>query len=265
MVVFGAVLPIAALATLPRSAPPAPPITHPRRSLGLALAYLILFALVVLGWLFGLARSPALDRIEQEGLILGLKAVTMTIVPFLLLSAHERGNLFVWPVLGRGRILAVTVGLGLIALLLALFATPAFSDILATRAPIGELTVAGVAATIWVILGAALPEEMLFRAYLQPRLAAVLGNDGLAIATGAVIFALVHVPGLYLRADQAALMHNRHLSLVASTAYAVAVLAPAGVLFGVIWARTRNLAVVVAVHALIDVTPNLTDALHLMG
>ena len=44
---------------------------------------------------------------------------------------------------------------------------------------------------------------------------------------------------------------------------AVATLAPAGVFFGVVYARTRSLLLVVLLHAMVDVLPNTADFIRI--
>jgi membrane protease YdiL (CAAX protease family) len=46
-------------------------------------------------------------------------------------------------------------------------------------------------------------------------------------------------------------------------AYTVAVLSPIGLLFGLIYARTKSLLLVVLLHAMVDVLPNLADFLEI--
>jgi len=70
---------------------------------------------------------------------------------------------------------------------------------------------------------------------------------------GALTFALVHAPGLYMRGHSGDAGHSQNLIQV--IAYTVAVLSPAGLFLGFMWSRTRNLLLVVALHGLIDVLP----------
>jgi uncharacterized protein len=42
-------------------------------------------------------------------------------------------------------------------------------------------------------------------------------------------------------------------------AYSIAVVSPAGLLFGVLWWRTRSFPLVVLLHAWMDLLPNLAD------
>jgi membrane protease YdiL (CAAX protease family) len=52
-------------------------------------------------------------------------------------------------------------------------------------------------------------------------------------------------------------------SALNALAYSVVVLAPSGILFGVIWGRTRNLFAAIIVHAAGDLLPNLSAFIEL--
>ena len=107
------------------------------------------------------------------------------------------------------------------------------------------------------ISGAGVCEEVLFRVFLQTRLAAFLKSELGAIAIGALLFGLAHAPGLYLRG--AALLEGSggQPTLLWSVAYSVAIISPAGILFGVLWSRTRSLLLIVLLHGLTDTLPHL--------
>jgi membrane protease YdiL (CAAX protease family) len=75
--------------------------------------------------------------------------------------------------------------------------------------------------------------------------------------TGAVLFALAHVPGLYLRGHPG--VDGYSADPVQVIAFTVAVLSPVAVLFGTLWARTRSLLLIVLLHAAVDVLPNLAQ------
>jgi membrane protease YdiL (CAAX protease family) len=48
-----------------------------------------------------------------------------------------------------------------------------------------------------------------------------------------------------------------------AAAYTIAVLSPVGLLFGLIYARTRSLLLVVLLHGMVDVPPNMADFLRI--
>ena len=81
-----------------------------------------------------------------------------------------------------------------------------------------------------------------------------MNTEAGAACVAALIFALAHVPGLWMRSGDAIAGHSK--DLVHVIAYAIATLSPAGLYLGFVWARTRSLLLVVLLHALIDVLPN---------
>ena len=74
----------------------------------------------------------------------------------------------------------------------------------------------------------------------------------------ALLFGLAHAPGLHF--PSAATLGSRSASFMAGgIGYSVAVTSVAGIFLGVLWMRTRNLLVVVLVHAAGDLLPNLVQ------
>jgi len=131
-----------------------------------------------------------------------------------------------------------------------------FTDAMAT----GPAFWAGVAFTYaWLFLEVGVVEEFAFRAFLQDRIAALLGSPVAGLVIGALVFALAHVPGLFLRT------FDGGQSLIFTTAYALLVLAPASIAFAVIWMRTRNLLPLMAIHASVDLIPNYGELSGLIG
>jgi len=155
----------------------------------------------------------------------------------------------------RGFWLCLVILGGVILAVLCLI-SPALKQIAALHAAPPLLAVAIGGSFVWLAFEAGLCEEFLFRAVLQTRLAAVLKSEAGAVLVAAVLFALAHAPGLYLRGGGE---EGHSASLIQVLAYAVAVLSPAGLFLGFIWARTRSLLLVVLLHALVDVLPNTAD------
>ena len=48
-------------------------------------------------------------------------------------------------------------------------------------------------------------------------------------------------------------------------AYAIVVVSPLGIMFGVLWARTRNLWLLAVLHGWVDLFPNLAPWLRTWG
>ena len=177
-----------------------------------------------------------------------LKLVGARVLPLLALRMGARG------------VLPLLIILGGFFTLLMMVISPSLKEISGIRASATTFAWAAPAAFAWLAVEAGFCEEFLFRAVLQTRLAAFLKSEAGAIVIGALLFALAHVPGLYLRPDTA----GDHLTggLPQILAYTLGVLSPIAVLFGLIWARTRSLGLLVLLHAAVDFLPNLSEFMH---
>ena len=108
-------------------------------------------------------------------------------------------------------------------------------------------------------------EEFFFRAILQTRLALWLKSETAGLLMAALIFGLAHAPGLYLREAGAVTALGATPDLFAVLAYSIAVLSLAGLAFGVIWAKTRNIYVLILIHAWVDTLPGLPAFIEMFG
>jgi membrane protease YdiL (CAAX protease family) len=97
---------------------------------------------------------------------------------------------------------------------------------------------------------------------LQSRLSAVLRSQLGGIVLMALLFGLAHAPGLYLRSGITHEGLGAHPSFLMAAGYSIVVISVAGFFLGVLWARTRNFALVVVIHAAGDLLPNLLPTLH---
>ena len=258
LAVFGVALPLLSLPLTRKAAPPKIAVTRPALELGAILVFLVLYAVVFLGWGMSATRAALPAGREQELLVLVVKLLVHVAAPALLLAAlgAKIAPLFDSG-LGRPGFWPPLLLLGALILALLCVVSPALSEISALHAPAATLVWAAPAAFIWLTLEAGLCEEFLFRAVLQTRLAAVLQTEVGAVVTGAVLFALAHVPGLYLRGHPG--VDGYSTDLVRVIAFTLAVLSPVALLFGTLWARTRSLLLIVLLHAAVDVLPNLSE------
>jgi membrane protease YdiL (CAAX protease family) len=256
--VFGAVLPALGIALTRNAAPPPVIVRRPGVELTAVLGYLAVYAVVFLGWGMSATRAVFPPGREQELLVLAVKLLVHVGLPAALLAAlgAKLSPLFstgfnrpgFWPPL---------LVLGAIILALLCVVSPALSDIRALHASAPTLAWAAPAAFIWLAIEAGLCEEFLFRAVLQTRLAAVLKTETGAVVIGALLFALAHAPGIYLRGKPG--VDGYSTDPVQVVAFTVALLSPIAVLFGTLWARTRSLLLIVLLHAAVDVLPNLPE------
>ncbi len=114
---------------------------------------------------------------------------------------------------------------------------------------------------LWMFIEAGLIEEFFFRAILQSRLAVLIKSQWGAILIGGLIFGLAHVPGLYLRGSESEGI-TEHLPLWFWLSYCIVNMSIAGIFPGIIWSKTKNLYLVMALHAMVDLLPNLGDFIH---
>lgn len=258
LAIFGVALPALSIA-LTRNAAPLPiAVRRPMLELTVLVGFLTVYAVLFLGWGMSATRAVVLAGRERELLVLVVKLAVHVGVPAILLAAlgAKLAPLFNSGI-GRPGFWLPLLVLGAIILALVGVVSPALTDIAGLHASAVTLAWAAPASFVWIALEAGLCEEFLFRAVLQTRLAAVLKNETGAVVTGALLFALAHAPGLYLRGHPG--VDGYSTDPVQVIAFTVAVLSPIAVLFGTLWARTRSLLLIVLLHAAVDVMPNLAE------
>lgn len=260
LAIFGVALSGLAWFLTRRAEPPPIEVRRPRLELSAVLIYIAVYAVLFLGFGMTTVRAVFPPGREQDLLVLAVKLVVHVVAPAILLAAlgARLAPLFgarvnkpgFWPTL-------IVLGAVLIGLLCVV--SPSLKQIGALHPGLGVLAWAAPASFVWVALEAGLNEEFLFRAVLQSRLSAVLKSELGAVVIGALLFALAHVPGLFLRGTPDTDGYSTDVIQVA--AYTIGALSPLAILFGVVWARTRSLLLVVLLHGAVDVLPNMPDFL----
>lgn len=97
------------------------------------------------------------------------------------------------------------------------------------------------------LLTAGFVEEFFFRGLVQSRAAAYLGSEWRGILVASFLFGLFHLPMYYYSTFE-----PTHGNWVWALSSCIAELGMVGLLLGVLWARTHNLAASILVHALIN-------------
>ena len=258
LAVFGAALPALSIALTRKAAPLPIVVRRPALELMVLLGFLAVYAVAFLGWGMSATRAAVPAGREQAALVLIVKLVVHVGVPAILLAllGARLAPLFNSGI-GRPGFWPPLLVVGAIILALMCVVSPALGEIAELHASSVTLAWAAPAAFLWLALEAGLCEEFLFRAVLQTRLAAVLKSEAGAVVTGALLFALAHVPGLYLRGHPGVDGYSTDPTQV--IAFTVAVLSPVALLFGTLWARTRSLLLIVLLHASVDILPNLGE------
>lgn len=110
----------------------------------------------------------------------------------------------------------------------------------------------------WLFFEAGLVEEFFFRALLQSRISVLTKSPIAGIIISGLIFGLAHAPGLYLR-GAASEGISEQLPFSFWAAYTISAMSVAGMFLGVVWQRTKNIYLIIALHAIVDLLPNLDE------
>ncbi|HWA62815.1 MAG TPA: CPBP family intramembrane glutamic endopeptidase [Caulobacteraceae bacterium] len=248
---------VAWLCTLGERAP-AIPVRRPALEAAAVLAFMAAYAVFFTGFGLNAFHAAFKPGRTEAALLVALKLLVHVAAPVLLLLAlgAKPGALFTVNARSRGFWLCLVI-LGAASLGFMTVVSPSLKHIAALNLTPASLGLATAGAFAWLAVEAGLCEEFLFRAVLQTRLAAAIRSEAGAVFLAALVFALAHVPGLYMRAGADVSGHSQ--SLVQVIAYAIAVLSPIGLSLGFVWVRTRSLLLVVLLHALVDLLPNIPD------
>jgi membrane protease YdiL (CAAX protease family) len=118
---------------------------------------------------------------------------------------------------------------------------------------------------LWLIFAVGLVEEFFFRTILQTRLSAYFKSEIAGIVFMAIIFGLAHAPGIIFRGAGEVEKLGASPSVLESIAYTIVIMSAAGIFFGIIWARTKNLFAVMIIHAATDLFPHIKDFIETWG
>jgi membrane protease YdiL (CAAX protease family) len=164
---------------------------------------------------------------------------------------------------GRAGIVALVLSLLVMAinLIIGSAAAPLRDGSIAT----GVLVIALPLCFVWNVLDAGIVEEFFFRAVLQTRLAAVCKSQSIGAVLMVILFGLFHAPGLVLRGAGAIEGLGTAPTMLDAAAYCVAIMGVAGLPFAILWARSRNLWIVILVHAANDTIAQLPSFIHMWG
>jgi membrane protease YdiL (CAAX protease family) len=256
--IFGVGFSIAAWIVTAGIRPAAMEVRRPGEEFGTVLIYLLLFALLVLGWGFSAVRETVIREPGQSIAILLLKMATMVAIPALILRAfgHQPADLFrIVPLRKAGWRAAIIMAILLFALQAVL--GRGLQTLQTSNASLSLILALAPLALIWFCLEAGLAEEFLFRLFLQTRASAWLQSETAGIVVMAALFGLAHAPGYVLRGQHLMEGMPGPPGVLTAAAYSIAVVSPIGLMFGVLWKRTRNLWLLVFLHGWTDLLPNL--------
>ena len=199
------------------------------------------------------------------------KLIVFVFLPFLFfgpLCGYRLGD-FGWQKAGWRELwhshLPMVMSLGAAILAFQFFLGGAAAPIRAGKLTSQQLIVGIPLCFTWLAIEAGLVEEFFFRALLQSRLSAWFCSEITGIALMALIFGLAHAPGFIFRHAGTVEGLGANPSAWDAIAYSVVTLAISGVFLGIVWARTKNLFALIAIHAATDLLPNLPQFVRTWG
>jgi membrane protease YdiL (CAAX protease family) len=204
-------------------------VSKPRLEIGVALGLVALWILYRVGeyWHWYTLPSLGINSCTGNGDIVVLKMTEMVVAPFLFLLALK----YSLPQMG--------INWSKSAWLIAIVPITALITLGISHHPLEQF----VTSSACYFFDAGLPEEFLFRVFLQTRLEAVLHRPLWALWIASFIFGLTHIP-IDLHGSFA------HWPEALLTAFTFQM--SAGIALGYAYMRTRNLLPLSVVHMFID-------------
>lgn len=234
-------------------------VAAPRRESLWIMLYLVLFTLYLSSGAITEMRQLVADSRWQDVVILASKLLVMCVLPMVMMKCLRAASLGdckpQWP---KAHWRVFVLMLCVLALLQTVIGH-GWKAMMADPPAITSLLIAFPLCWLWQSLEAGVTEEFLFRFLLQTRLSAWLKSETAAIVAMAILFALVHAPGYVLRGAYLQEGMSTAPDALTAMAYAIAVVSPIGLMFGVLWARTRNFWLLVLLHGWVDTFPALAD------
>lgn len=245
-------------------AEPQPAQPNEAAALALVVAYITLIIIPGNSPIEALLPADWKDSAQEKEIItMFRKMITFVAIPFLFYRIHypfrlaDFGLSMDWRKALTGRHLMIFLGM---AFALAAFNYYAGSGARPLREGLlsGQQLLLGIPLLfVWDFFEVGLGEEFVFRGMIQNRLAVILRSPWGAIFLSAFIFGVVHAPGMYMRGAGIIEGLGGAPSLLTTISYCIAVQSVTGIFFGIIWLRTRNLWILMGIHAVTDLVPHL--------
>ncbi len=233
-------------------------VRQPSREATLLTVYLVAVAAFI-AWGLGIIETGVPSEPLKSVTILAAKLAVFVLIPLAvfhrLWGYGIRDFLAPWPELRQHS--RPALWMALVMILFQLIGGRGLSEIRHSGSAPWALILGIPLAYAWLLIEVGLVEEFFFRALLQSRISAWLRSEVGGIVLTSLLFGLAHAPGLYYRTGKTLEAVGSHPSWLMAVGYSIVITSVAGFFLGVLWARTRNLALVMAVHAAGDLVPNL--------
>jgi membrane protease YdiL (CAAX protease family) len=128
-----------------------------------------------------------------------------------------------------------------------------------------QLWLGGALTFAWLIIEVGLVEEFFFRGLVQTRLAAAFRSELAGLFLMALIFGLVHAPGMVLRGAGGTEGLGTGVDPFTAAAYVIAIQSVAAIFLGLVWMRTHSLPAVMIIHAATDLLPAIPSFTKTLG
>jgi CAAX protease family protein len=238
------------------------PIRYGRRELAWGLAYSFFYfgAAVAVGLVIRHHPAPILGaaRFNQDywyALLLKIGLLLVVPVTALRLAGYRAGDFLLGWGDDRRRVLRLPLVFAA-GQLLNLGHVPAIRDAIVSGSPEHQVLRIGLGVML-PLFTAGLPEEIVYRGFLQTRLEAAAGRV-VAIVVTALLFTAWHLPTRYLLSHGSEGEAGSLLSILAGTGAPVFLM---GLLLGVVWDRWRNLPTLIVFHWGVDTLPAVASFL----
>jgi len=258
-VILGVALPLVAWIACRGMPEPEPPMPWQAGEWQLMLGLLLWIAgfLAFKGQLLDLLTPSGADARLKETFNTLLKLAAFVVVPAVLIVRRGWG----WAQAGRPTAPARSRAMPFLVVAIAAVAVQyflgsQFHKLLDGTYAGRHLALGATFCLLWMSIEAGLVEEFFFRWFLQSRLAAWTRSQVAAVLIGALIFGLAHAPGIVMRGAGAVEGLGDHPSLGTTLAYVITTQGLAGIVFGVLWARTRSFVLLVLLHGFFDALSN---------
>ena len=201
----------------------------------------------------------------KEIIKISFKVFFIVIVPVIIYKVYYNFSLYDWGIKAdlkavfRGKSVLIFLVFSIIMISFQYFAGNGAKPIREGAFSLQQLLIAFPISYLSLIISVGLVEEFFFRSFLQSRIAIILKSEIGGIAISALIFGLAHAPGIYLRGAGVIANLEAAPSLLTSIGFSILGLSIAGFFLSIILVKTRNLWLIVGIHAMVDLLPNLAE------